>query len=389
MTMRRNLLLIYLIGVLYYAAWQGVAPFIPLRIQALGATPVVLGLLMAVGALVPVIAAIPVGMLTARLGPRTITTAGCAGAAVAFWSLGWVAGVPAAAAGLALMGLSQTLILVATQTLAMGDTTHRAHVAGMYMFATSIGQVIGPAAAGVLVVLGGYGLAFSVCALFALASAGIAVAISGSARGGKVTRLGLSFQVIRRNPEVRRSLYASNLSEYTFGFWQTFFPVLLHQFHLSPALIGLLFSTRAFASMSVRPFVGHLSQMAHRNLLMGIALAGGALSLLLLPFTKALVVLAAHIAMMGASLGLLFPVALVTFSEGFPLAQLATATGVRLGLSRLAQALGPASLGVAVEAAGLGAGFVIAGAGMAMLAARFLLPKPAGAARVPSETPAP
>ncbi|MFO8060264.1 MAG: MFS transporter, partial [Bacillota bacterium] len=71
-----QLLSVTLIAGLYYVSTLATRPFIPLYAGELGATPVVLGLVVSMYAFLPIFIALPAGKFVDRFGPRPVMLGG-------------------------------------------------------------------------------------------------------------------------------------------------------------------------------------------------------------------------------------------------------------------------------------------------------------------------
>jgi MFS family permease len=149
-----------LVGVtLTQAALFLARPVTSYRALALGADPRAVGLITAAFALVPLVVALPLGRAADRWRPGFLLAGGIALASVACALLGFAGTLAQLALASAVLGLGHLALTLAGQSLIARQSDDALHDRdfGLYAAAASLGQLIGPAMAGLVLTSAGDG----------------------------------------------------------------------------------------------------------------------------------------------------------------------------------------------------------------------------------------
>lgn len=364
---------------LTFVTQSAVLPLVPLLSVSLGASPLLIGALIAGGNLVPLVLAIPLGRLVDRRGawPLLVT-----GTAMLAGGAGIVAIAPeliVLAIAQAIVGLGQIVLAVATQTTvaAIGVGRARQRAFGWYTAAVSLGQLVGPLLAGLVVDLAGFREAFAFAGLASCAALALCFALprrsaQAQARAEAVSSAGTEVPASTR-PETARTLLANwgmRMALVTSGgvvfaamAYQSFLPVHLAELAFPATTVGAIISVRALAAVLVRPWLSSVTRVfGNRStafialvLLVALAVAPTAL----VTSTWLLVVLAL---LVGIGTGIVPPLSMVTLVDHVERKDQGLAFGVRLTSNRVAHLLSPVVVGVIAEVYGLAAALLLAGA---------------------------
>lgn len=331
----------------------------PLTAVGLGAPSAVIGVLGSLIALLPLFTSLYIGIIVDRTGVGRPLTLG----------LGALVTLPMAMAvfptlwTLALVqlfvGFAHLLTVVASQAhvARLGGGMGYERRFGLFTSFVSVGQLIGPLAAGLLVDWVGYSLAFVVAGT--LSGAGLLLAhVLGGDQGGSEDRawpaVSKAIATVRESPGAVRAIGASATIILLVSAFQIYFPVRLQTLAYPATAIGLLISLRAFASLLVRPLIPWLvtrlgSQdrtFATMSFMAGLALGIMGFSPYLSPLVLASLVL-------GAAHGVTLPLSMVAMVQYVPLEMKGIALGLRLTGNYAAQFLGPILLGAVASLAGV------------------------------------
>lgn len=352
---------------------------VPLIALQLGASPAVIGVLVAAPFLGPTLFAIPMGRLVTIFGARRMMTIGAVGMA-----LGPLAALAAPTlTGLLLMqlviGTMQVVMGVSAQatvaTLGRGRASERAF--GWYSTSVSAGQMLGPVAGGALLDAFGATSVYAVAIalpLIALVSARAlhAPAGVGHASAGATFGYRAQFQLLRRNVAVQMSILLTVAVLLAFGSHAAFFPVYLERLAIPASLIGVLVSVRAFASMLIRPFMASIiTALGGRGRAIVACIVMMALGLAATGVFDSIAILGALALLIGIAVGLAQPLTMVTIADHVASLERPSALGLRLTSNQAAQVVGPLALGVVAELFGFTAMFVTGG--VALLAVLVLV----------------
>lgn len=165
-----QLTVISIVAFLHFISWHLISPYIALVAKAQGAGTDTIGLIMAAYAILPMIFAVPTGVVCDRAGTRKVFIISSTGVAIASYALYVSRTIHFLAIALAALGLFHVLQSVASQvTIAsMGDSNVVYRNFAIYGFYGCVGQLVGPPLGGVIAKNFGYNTLFMVSAFLAL-----------------------------------------------------------------------------------------------------------------------------------------------------------------------------------------------------------------------------
>nr|WP_268257348.1 MFS transporter [Streptomyces longispororuber] len=368
-------------------------PAVSYRALSLGADERAVGVIAGVYALLPLFAAVPLGRRTdhGRCAPLlplgvVLIAGGCALSGTA-GSLG------ALAAFSGLMGLGHLCFVIGAQSIVARQSApaEQDRDFGHFTIGASLGQLVGPLAAGALI--GGDTGATSALAL--VVSAGVAAAAftslwriehqrsagtSGAsapageagraskaaeageveaAEGGKAAKAPMSR--ILRARGVPAGIFISLAVLSATDVLTAYLPVVGEHRGVAPAAVGVLLSLRAGATIACRLVMDPLIRLVgRRTLVVGTCLLAGVLCAgLALPLP--VWALGVTLTLLGFCLGVGQPLSMTTVVRAAPAGARSTALALRLTGNRLGQVVAPAAAGLVTGVAGVGAPFLTLG----------------------------
>ncbi|MER8267449.1 MFS transporter [Streptomyces griseus] len=349
-------------------------PAVSYRALALGADETAVGVIAGVYALLPLFVAVPLGRRTdhGRCAPLLplgvlLISGGCALSGIA-------SSLPAMAAWSGVMGLGHLCFVIGAQSIVARQSApdEQDRDFGHFTIGASLGQLIGPVAAGALI-SGQGGTLGRTSALALLVSAAVAaVALASLWRiehrraKGSSTQPGQEVPVraILGTRGVPAGILISMAVLSATDILTAYLPVVGEHRSIAPATIGLLLSLRAAATIACRlvmsPLLGLLGRralLATSCLLAGLLCAGIALPV-------SVPVLAVMLAVLGFCLGVGQPLSMTTVVRAAPDRARSTALALRLTGNRLGQVAAPAAAGLIAGAVGVAAPFVLLGVGL-------------------------
>lgn len=372
-----------LVTLLLQAAVYALRPMVSYRAISIGASTFQLGVIASSFAVLSLLVAVSIGRWVDRWGePRFVFTGAAAICAVCLL-LVWIDSVWALAASQALLGLGHIMTVVATQTLVanLGDPGRRDSRFGAFTVAVSLGQLVGPFAAGLVAGSGGagqapsgvgIGMVFAAAAVVSLLATGVAATFlrqPGRSRSTTVATTGATdaagrrsywsaLGVVFRIPGMPHAMLASLTVLTAIDILSAYLPAYGEANGLSVETVGLLLATRAAASMASRMVMLPLIRLFTRRRLLALSTALPALSLALFPLLEAPALLYAAMVVIGLGLGLGQPITVAWVADRAPDDVRGTALGVRLSGNRLGQTVLPAGIGAVAGAFSLTAVFV-------------------------------
>ncbi|MFC9962477.1 MFS transporter [Streptomyces nigra] len=345
-------------------------PAVSYRALALGADERAVGVIAGVYALLPLFAAVPLGRRTdhGRCAPLlpagvVLISGGCALSGLA-GSLG------AMAVWSGVMGLGHLCFVIGAQSLVARQSAphEQDRNFGHFTIGASLGQLVGPIAAGALI--GGADRAHSSALALLVAGAGCAVAFSSLWRIESRTTAGSRKAPGDRVP-VRRILRARGVPAGIFvslsvlsatDILTAYLPVVGEHRGIAPSVIGVLLSLRAAATIACRLVLTPLLRLLGRTALLTVTCLLGALLCAGIALPVPVWALAAMLTALGFCLGVGQPLSMTTVVQAAPDGARSTALALRLTGNRLGQVAAPASAGLVAGVAGVAAPFVMLGA---------------------------
>ncbi|MCS0636058.1 MFS transporter [Streptomyces sp. LP05-1] len=366
-------------------------PAVSYRALALGADERAVGVIAGVYALLPLFAAVPLGRWTDRGRCAPLLPAGVVLIAVGCGFSGTAGSLPAMAAWSGVMGLGHLCFVIGAQSLVARQSApaEQDRNFGHFTIGASVGQLIGPVAAGLLVSERDGAMGPS-SALALLVAAGVAAAgltslrriehrsADGPGRPGEASAGAGRVPVrgILRTRGVPAGILTSLAVLSAIDVLTAYLPVVGDARAIPPATVGLLLSLRAAATIGFRLVLTPLLRLLGRTVLLaGSCLFGGLLCAgLALPVP--VWGLAPMLALLGFCLGAGQPLSMTTVVRAAPDEARSTALALRLTGNRLGQVAAPAAAGLVAGATGPAAPFVLLGA--LLVAAAWLGARPGG-----------
>ncbi|MGW1914487.1 MFS transporter [Streptomyces sp. NPDC002076] len=358
-------------------------PAVSYRALALGADERAVGVIAGVYALLPLFAAVPLGRRTdhGRCAPLlpagvVLISGGCAlsGLAGSLWAMALWSGV---------MGLGHLCFVIGAQSLvARKSAPHEQdRNFGHFTIGASLGQLIGPVAAGALI--GGPVMAHSSALALVVAGAGAAVAfaslwriedrtaVKSGARQGDRVPVGRILRV--RGVPAGMLISLSVLS--ATDILTAYLPVVGEHRAVAPSVVGVLLSLRAGATIACRLVLTPLLRLLGRPALLTLTCFLAAVLCAGVAVPVPVWVLGLMLTLLGFCLGVGQPLSMTTVVQAAPAEARSTALALRLTGNRLGQVAAPAAAGLVAGLAGVAAPFVLLGA-LLLLSAGVALRSP-------------
>ncbi|WP_327716142.1 MFS transporter [Streptomyces sp. NBC_00490] len=366
-------------------------PAVSYRALALGADERAIGVIAGVYALLPLFAAVPLGRRTdhGRCAPLlpagvVLISGGCAlsGIANSLWAMAVWSGV---------MGLGHLCFVIGAQSLVARQSAphEQDRNFGHFTIGASLGQLVGPVAAGALI--GGPDMAGTSALALIVAGAGGAVALTSlwrieqrdtaaKSRTGHGDRVPV--QRILRARGVPAGIFVSLAVLSATDILTAYLPVVGEHRGIAPSVIGLLLSLRAAATIACRLVLTPLLRLLGRALLLTVTCLLAALLCAGIALPVPVRALAVMLAALGFCLGVGQPLSMTTVVQAAPDGARSTALALRLTGNRLGQVAAPATAGLVAGVAGVAAPFVMLGV-LLLLSSGVALRSPARPAAEP------
>lgn len=368
-----------LVTLCYWCATQAMRPVVAFELDALGASDVLIGVVLGANSAMTFGLALPSGWFVDRVGFRRSITTGFGGMALAGIGFALTSGILTVALVLLLAGTVELAAWVSLQSLAShaGTGERLRRQLALFSFAWGVGLAAGPA-------IGAWSYE-----RFGFASVGLLYAVLGAAAIGfawllpideiapsrtedRLTSPRQMFSAARglwSQASIRAVLLSSFVVLFLYGVRNSFYPLYLERSGMSVSTVGLLMTVIGGASLVVRLALPPVLRRfgASRVLAASMWLPIVAISLTPVLHTMWMLAIAAVVA--GVGLGMNPPVTVELMARHTHAATRGLAMGLRISSNRLAQVAQPVLFGVVASAAGLPVAFAVGGALLGSIAA--------------------
>ncbi len=353
--------------VLCITAIKGSSVVVTLYALELGAGSATIGVLVGLYALFPTLLSVAAGRVLDRRGYLPSLVWGAVGMIVGLVIPLLLPTLPGLLVSAAVMGLSNVYFIVAMQSITnrLGDGPARARNVANFSLAVSIGQLVGPVAAGLLI--DGVGHRWSYLALAVLPLGTLAMLawlrshLPTPPRGdGSAVRADV-LEMLRRR-ELRPVFVMSAVAVAAVDLYSFFLPIYAHSIGLSASMIGIVLGTFAAAAFVIRALMPSLiERLGERRLLVWSLLLAGA-AYLVFPFTGAWWLLALLSFVLGLGVGCGQPMTMMMCYNRAPAGRSGEALGVRFTIVNMTHLGIPVLFGTLGSALGVLAVFWANGA---------------------------
>jgi predicted MFS family arabinose efflux permease len=283
--LRRNLLILFTAGLLFWSSLSALLPTLPLYIDDVGASKQEIGIVMGSFAIGLLLSRPTLGLLADKRGRKIVLLIGTIVAAIA--PFGYLA---TQSLGLLILvrifhGVSIAAFTTGYSALVadLAPSETRGEIIGYMTLATPLGLAIGPALGGYLEATSGYGILFLLSAeLGFLAFLGIVQVINPPVQTQEQTEgNNRNFWQILGSPQVRVPTIVMLLAGLSVGAVHTFVSLFLKSSQVD-FNGGLFFTIAAISSFSIRVFAGKASDRFGRGLFITFGIVFYVLALMLL-----------------------------------------------------------------------------------------------------------
>jgi len=323
------------LGMCNHIVLSGTRVTVSLDALSMGASPAIVGMLMALFALLPMLLGIGVGRLADRIGVRRPMVWGSIGCVVGGALPAIVPGLASLFVSASLIGFAFILFQVPAQqaTGEIGAPEERSANFGWLALGYALSGLLGPLIAGFAIDSVGYRWAFAVLATIALVPAfGArraelpAVHPHASAKRG-----GAGFDLLRI-PVLRRLFIINGLFAVGWDLHTIFVPIYGNQVGLSASQIGMILASFAAATFFVRLALPWVARRGNEASMLMVALVCAGTVFLAFPFLKSALALGVLSFVLGFALGAGQPIVLSMLHANAPPGRVGETVGMRMSL---------------------------------------------------------
>jgi len=358
------------LGILNHTVLAGSRVTVSLYALSLGASPLVVGSLMALYSFLPMWFAIGAGRLSDRIGVRRPMLAGSCGVALGA-ALPWLAsGLAVLFLTTALIGIAFMLFQVAAQnaTGALGTPSERARNFGLLALGYSVSGLAGPLVAGFTIDHASFKASFATLALLpvvpviVLGRGALALPEPHAAHARPVPG---SVAELFGNRQLRRIFVVNGLLSMAWDLHTFFIPIYGARLGLSASMIGVILASFAAATFVVRLAMPWIARRLSELQVLTTALFVAAGAYALFPFVGSVEPLMALSFTLGLALGSGQPMVMSLLHSMAPAGRMGEAVGVRMSIINASTFAVPLVFGAVGSSIGIGPVFWLVGGALA------------------------
>ncbi|MPZ51747.1 MAG: MFS transporter [Acidimicrobiia bacterium] len=373
---RPRLVRVYLSGGFGLAMSAMVGFLLPLRLDEMGLSLDLVGVIIGVGLLAPALFSVPIGALIDRVGTKGSFVLGTGVAALTGALMAVVSDYRWFLLLAPVAAISTGLGWIASQSYvtALATGSRRAVLTGRFSFVSSLGQMAGPVLAGLAAELLGFRLAMLSITAYAGVFLLVGLALDPVTKGDR-SHNGFGFKTavsMIRIRAVRIAMILTGTRLWISYVFVTFVPVYLISVNVTASEAGLLVGISGGIAALAATSAGWLTRRMSPDLVVILGLACGATGLILTPRLSVGWMLYLIPLLVGIGRGLSLPLLLTMISNAVPVGQRGVAFGLRATVNHVASAVAPSVVGSAIAALGMVAAFGV-GAGVAYAALAIAL----------------
>jgi MFS family permease len=322
-----------------------------------GASPLGIGMLMSLYAVIPMLLAVPAGRLVDRVGAfRPIAVAGAFVAAGILLPFAFH-GLPVLFVSAAFVGTAFMMQHIAFNHVIgnLGEASARPVNFSWFALGYSASGFLGPLAAGFAIDLAGHGAAFLMLALPPAAGTALLLWKRGVPRAPEPKADVARHRVadLLRNPRLLPVFLFSGLLATGWDMYVFVIPIYGTRIGLSPSMIGIVMSSFALATFAVRLAMPALARRLSEWTVVCTALAIAGTAYSLFPLATQVPFLIALSFLLGLGLGCAQPMIMSALYAASPPGRQGEVVGVRTTMMNASQTFMPLAFGAAGTALGM------------------------------------
>jgi MFS family permease len=373
---RRNLLVLFTVGLLFWASLAALLPTLSLYLKSVGATNQQVGVVMGAFAVGLVLFRPPLGQLADQRGRKPVLLIGLFAVAIAPLGYMLTQSIPLLAAVRIFHGLSIAAFTTAYSALVVdvSPPDKRGEVIGYMSLVNPIGVAIGPALGGYVQEWAGYDPLFWVSAGLGLLGLIGGTQINARSASSELPHLTEAkagkFWRLLSSPRLRIPAVLMLLVGLAFGTLSTFVPLFIQETRIN-FNAGLFYTAAAIASFGVRLLTGRASDRHGRGQFVSIGLICYAIAMFLLWQAQSEVAFLLAGLMEGSGSGIFLPTMIALMADRSHPQERGRVFGLCMGGFDLGMAIAGPVLGTLADSTGYRALFGLAGMLVLMALATF------------------
>ncbi len=339
------------------AAVQATRVVLPLYALDLGASPLIVGILGASFAVLPLLLSVAAGKVADRFGSRWLLILAALGGGLIMLVPYFKPGLAAIFIAATIIGLAFGIYSVSLQNLVglLSSPDARAQNFSNYSLANSAANFVGPLIAGLSIEYSGYAYACLYLAVLTLLPIAILAIWNDALPGGvlQVTQTNPGIRSLLLEPGVKKTLAASSLLLAGQDLYRVYMPVYGHAIGLSPSIIGVVLAAFAAAAFAIRLIMERLIARFKVEKLLASSFYVAAVCLILIPLFEDAIMLALISFIFGLGMGCSQPIITMLMFSNSPQGRSGEALGLRMTVVHFTRLVGPVAFGAIGSALGL------------------------------------
>lgn len=330
----------------------------------LGASQLLVGVIVALYSLLPMFLGLYAGKLTDRMGVRWPIICGCVGIAIGLLIPGISPTLPMLFVSAAAIGAAHIFYNVSVQNLIgmLSSDENRARNYSNFALMMSVSTFIGPLASGVAIDTLGHAYTYLMLAagplvavMIMLGAGPFAMPRAANARKGKGDDEGPTLQGfgLLANRPLRRVLIMSGILLTGIDLLQFYMPIYGHSIGMSASKIGMVMASFAAASFVVRLWMPAIIRRVGENNVLTGALVVAAVTYLIIPWVSDVLLLCTITFVLGLGMGCSQPLAMMMIYNRAPPGQSGEALGLRQTINHFTHMAVPLTFGAIGTAFGV------------------------------------
>lgn len=334
---------------------MGTRPLVSLLSHELGASPVEIGIITGIFALLPLFLAIQIGKYIDEHGYKIIILVSTLFSFIGLLLPMVLTNIVGIYVSQIITGVAYTTFVVAGQTMAgvsANEEDSREVNVMRFSIGMALGSFLGPFIGGFLAEEMGYQNAFlglGVGCLIAMLLALLLAELNGKAPQEHNHQKFIHTIGLLKESALRKVVFLGVLVLFGKDMYTAFFPLLGLEYGLSNSIIGMIISINAVAGILIRWCLPSLlNHFSRTKIIVGSILLSG-ICMFILPFFPNWAVLAVFSFILGMGLGIGQPLSISATIQYLPKERVGEGLGLRLSANRLTQLLAPVIVGGIAE----------------------------------------
>ncbi|WLD93706.1 MFS transporter [Alkalihalobacillus sp. AL-G] len=359
--------IITLTSLLFMLGIIGTRPLVSLYSYELNASPLQIGIIIALFPLLPLVLAIRLGKMVDKFGYRIPLIFSTLFGSVAIMIPMFMPNLIGVYLSQIIAGITQTIFAVSAQSFigSFTDESESDRQLMRFSIGVAIGSFLGPLLSGIISDEWGYPAAFGISGCIAILGGVVALLLAEnkehSASGVRsASGLQSSFSLLKIS-NIKKAILISVLVLLGKDIFIAYFPLLALEYGFSSTVIGIVISINAAAGILIRWSMPYLIRRFTRNIVVIGSIVCSGLCFIAISFFGNSVILIILSFLLGMGLGIGQPLSISTTMHALPRNRIGEGLGLRLTANRFTQLSGPVILGMIAEFTNISTIFLIIG----------------------------